>query len=104
MAWQAIFCVLLAFKINEYVWEKILSFPVLSVLCCASLSNNNCNNFKHKIIQTCFFGALNNGANVMSANISKSHCMINLNTLLPYILASERETPTNAYSIRLGAK
>ncbi len=44
---------------------------------------------------------LNHGANtsnMTSANVSKSSCVIHLNT--PINFASERETPTNAYSIR----
>jgi len=49
------------------------------------------------------FWAINNGTDISeltSANLSKSACMIHLNTLLTYIFEFERETPTNAYAIK----
>jgi len=44
--------------------------------------------------KTCFFWEVNNGANtskLTSANLSKSHCVNYLNTLLPYILCLKEE-------------
>ncbi len=40
-----------------------------------------------------------NTSKLTTTNLSKSCCLIHLNTLIPYIFASERETPTNAYAI-----
>ncbi len=44
-----------------------------------------------------------NASNLMSENVSKSCCVIHLNTFLINVV-SERETPTNAYSVRSSAK
>ncbi len=64
-------------------------------------------NANYRLLYDMLFWVLNNGTNtsiLTSANISKLHCVIHFNTLLPYILRLKGKPPTNAYSKRSGAK